>query len=99
MLRGALVRSFSPERSSERPEAHGRRKAGRESVLAYFVCFCSTPRDWDVAASWDDGATWAGWLPTEKSPGSCGEGGGGTAMGSSQHQVMRASHLVLASHS
>jgi hypothetical protein len=44
--------------------------------------------DWDVVASWDDGATWAGWKPGEKSPGSCGEGGGGQGMGTSPHQVM-----------
>ena len=44
--------------------------------------------DWDVAASWDDGATWAGWAPAEKSPGACGEGGGGTGMGASGKLVM-----------
>ena len=44
--------------------------------------------DWDVGASWDDGATWAGWNKTEKSPGSCGEGGGGIAMGMSGKAIM-----------
>ena len=44
--------------------------------------------DWDVGASWDDGLTWAGWNATEKSPGSCGEGGGGTGMGKSGRMVM-----------
>jgi hypothetical protein len=39
--------------------------------------------DWDVGASFDDGATWAGWKDTEASPGSCGEGGGGSCMGTS----------------
>ena len=41
-----------------------------------------------MAASWDDGATWAGWAPAEKSPGACGEGGGGTGMGTSGKLVM-----------
>jgi len=44
--------------------------------------------DWDVAASWDDGRTWAGWAPKEKSPGSCGEGGGGQGMGASGKVIM-----------
>eukprot|EP00038_Savillea_parva_P004159 m.134648 g.134648 ORF g.134648 m.134648 type:complete len:922 (-) comp11396_c0_seq1:189-2954(-) len=44
--------------------------------------------DWNVVASWDDGASWAGWEPNEKSPGGCGEGGGGQAMGASGHLVM-----------
>jgi len=44
--------------------------------------------DWDVVASWDDGATWASWNATEKSPGACGEGGGGSAMGKSGKMVM-----------
>ena len=44
--------------------------------------------DWDVVASWDDGATWASWNATEKSPGACGEGGGGSAMGKSSKMVM-----------
>ena len=33
--------------------------------------------DWDVVASWDDGATWAGWNSTEKSPGLYVNIGGG----------------------
>jgi len=44
--------------------------------------------DWDVAVSWDDGATWGDWDATEKSPGACGEGGGGQGMGASPHQIM-----------
>lgn len=44
--------------------------------------------DWDVAASWDDGATWAGWAPGESSPSWCGEGGGGTSMGTSGKMIM-----------
>eukprot|EP00908_Phaeocystis_cordata_P020842 Transcript_32505.p1 GENE.Transcript_32505~~Transcript_32505.p1 ORF type:complete len:875 (-),score=384.70 Transcript_32505:50-2674(-) len=44
--------------------------------------------DWDVAASWDDGATWAAWAPGEKSPGACGEGGGGIGMGKSGKMIM-----------
>lgn len=44
--------------------------------------------DWDVAASWDDGKTWAGWGPGESSPSWCGEGGGGTSMGTSGKMVM-----------
>ena len=44
--------------------------------------------DWDVASSWDDGATWAGWNATEKSPGQCGEGGGGQGMGASGKMLM-----------
>jgi hypothetical protein len=41
-----------------------------------------------VAASWDDGATWAAWAPGEKSPGACGEGGGGIGMGKSGKMIM-----------
>ena len=54
------------------------------------VCLCLVLQlwDWDVGASWDDGATWAGWKPTEKSPGSCGEGGGGQGMGASGKVIM-----------
>ena len=44
--------------------------------------------DWDVGASWDDGKTWAGWQQGEKSPGSCGEGGGGQGMGASGKTIM-----------
>ena len=44
--------------------------------------------DWDVAVSWDDGASWSDWSATEKSPGACGEGGGGQGMGSSPYQIM-----------
>lgn len=44
--------------------------------------------DWDVCASFDDGATWAGWTPTEKAPGNCGEGGGGQGMGASGNLIM-----------
>jgi len=44
--------------------------------------------DWNVGASWDDGATWAGWAKGEASPGSCGEGGGGQGMGRSRKAIM-----------
>jgi hypothetical protein len=44
--------------------------------------------DWDVVSSWDDGATWVGWNSTEKSPGQCGEGGGGSGMGASGKMLM-----------
>jgi photosystem II stability/assembly factor-like uncharacterized protein len=44
--------------------------------------------DWDVAVSWDDGVSWSDWNATEKSPGACGEGGGGRGMGTSPHQIM-----------
>lgn len=44
--------------------------------------------DWDVCASWDDGETWAGWNSTEKSPGQCGEGGGGMGLGASGNAIM-----------
>ena len=44
--------------------------------------------DWDVVASWDDGATWAGWADGEASPGYCGEGGGGIGLGASGHAIM-----------
>jgi len=44
--------------------------------------------DWNVGASWDDGATWAGWAPAEHSPGWCGEGGGGEGMGASGNTVL-----------
>eukprot|EP00947_MAST-08B_sp_MAST-8B-sp1_P001533 g1533.t1 len=44
--------------------------------------------DWDVVMSRDDGATWTGWNSTEKSPGSCGEGGGGQGMGASGKLLM-----------
>ena len=44
--------------------------------------------DWDVVATWDDGKTWAGWATGEKAPASCGEGGGGQAMGTSGHLIM-----------
>lgn len=44
--------------------------------------------DWDVMFSRDDGATWSGWNSTEKSPGNCGEGGGGVAMGKSGHVIV-----------
>ena len=44
--------------------------------------------DWDVAVSWDDGAHWGDWDKTEKSPGACGEGGGGQGMGASPNQIM-----------
>ena len=44
--------------------------------------------DWDVGASWDDGATWAGWNKNETSPGWCGEGGGGQGMGTSGKTIM-----------
>lgn len=44
--------------------------------------------DWDVAVSWDDGLSWGTWNATEKSPGACGEGGGGYAMGTSPYQIM-----------
>ena len=42
--------------------------------------------DWNVGASWDDGATWAGWAKGEASPGSCGESGGG------HHHRVNANH-------
>jgi len=44
--------------------------------------------DWDVVSSWDDGATWQGWNSSEHSPGQCGEGGGGQAMGASGKMLM-----------
>jgi photosystem II stability/assembly factor-like uncharacterized protein len=44
--------------------------------------------DWDVCMSHDDGATYAAWNKTEKSPGSCGEGGDGQGMGASGHLIM-----------
>jgi len=44
--------------------------------------------DWDVVSSWDDGVTWAGWNSTEKSPGQCGEGGGGKGLGASGKMIM-----------
>jgi len=44
--------------------------------------------DWDVSASFNDGATWRGWNATEKSPGSCGEGGGGQGLGASGNMIM-----------
>ena len=44
--------------------------------------------DWDVSASWDDGATWSGWIDGEANPGSCGEGGGGIGMGASGKLAM-----------
>jgi len=44
--------------------------------------------DWDVVASWDDGVTWSGWNASEKSPGQCGEGGGGSSMGASGKMTM-----------
>eukprot|EP00935_MAST-01C_sp_MAST-1C-sp1_P002423 g2423.t1 len=44
--------------------------------------------DWDVVASWDDGKTWASWKDGEKSPGQCGEGGGGQGMGASGYLIM-----------
>merc|ERR1712232_348722 len=44
--------------------------------------------DWNVGASWNDGATWAGWTSLEKSPGWCGEGGGGQGMGKSGKVVL-----------
>jgi len=44
--------------------------------------------DWNVGASWDDGATWAGWASGEASPGYCGEGGGGQGLGASGYAIM-----------
>ena len=44
--------------------------------------------DWDVAVSWDDGASWGDWTKDEKNPSTVGEGGGGSAMGTSGHAVM-----------
>ena len=44
--------------------------------------------DWDVVASFSDGAEWEGWNKTESSPGQCGEGGGGAAMGASGKMLM-----------
>ena len=44
--------------------------------------------DWNVVASWDDGASWAGWLDGEASPGYCGEGGGGQNLGRSGYGIM-----------
>jgi hypothetical protein len=41
-----------------------------------------------VGASWDDGATWAGWASGEASPGYCGEGGGGQGLGASGYAIM-----------
>jgi len=44
--------------------------------------------DWDVVASFDDGASWPLWAPDEKAPYACGEGGGGQGIGSSPYQIM-----------
>merc|ERR1711957_906390 len=44
--------------------------------------------DWNVVASWNDGATWVGWNSSEKSPSWCGEGGGGQGMGASGKVVL-----------
>jgi hypothetical protein len=44
--------------------------------------------DWDVAVSWTDGKSWQSWTKDEKDPSSCGEGGGGSAMGTSGQAVM-----------
>ena len=44
--------------------------------------------DWDVAVSWNDGKSWQSWAKDEKNANSIGEGGGGSAMGTSPHQVM-----------
>ena len=44
--------------------------------------------DWNVGASWDDGASWAGWAQGEASPGYCGEGGGGQGLGASGYTIM-----------
>jgi len=44
--------------------------------------------DWNVAWSTDDGDNWIEWTKDEKSAMWCGEGGTGTSMGTSGHQVM-----------
>ena len=51
--------------------------------------------DWDVDISTDDGASWIQWLPEEKSAMWCGEGGHGTSMGKSGHQVTNRVSLIL----
>jgi len=48
--------------------------------------------DWNVGASWDDGATWPAWKDSEANPYWCGEGGGGEAMGTSGKAVMMHKH-------
>ena len=44
--------------------------------------------DWNVVASWNDGATWPSWKDSEANPYWCGEGGGGSGMGASGKVVM-----------
>ena len=45
--------------------------------------------DWDVAWSPDGGTSWqVQWPDTKTSPLNCGEGGGGTGLGSSPYQMM-----------
>jgi len=44
--------------------------------------------DWNIVASWDDGASWPLWQPGERAPYECGEGGGGQGIGSSLYQIM-----------
>jgi len=94
LVANALLSQPQPE--PVQPQAHPAGDMANNMILSALIApnadgsrnlICNI-WDWDVVSSWDDGATWVGWNATEKSPGQCGEGGGGQAMGASGKMLM-----------